>query len=540
MDDPPAFDILIVGSGPSGVQAAVEATRLHAKVALLDIGHTEDRFSELIPPDPFWKLRQSDPKQSEYLLGDPSYFLESQSRPGANLTPPRLHMLRGAHELFPVESSNFVPLQSTSAGGMGVSWGANVFTYSATELERIGLPPEAMSRYYSEVAADIGVSGCAHDDTRSRIAGAIPLQPPLPLDSNARSILRNYERARTQINRHGLALGQSAMAILSQPLGERQPNPLTDMDYYGDAGQSVYRPQRTLGELRRLPNFHYFPQRLALAFDEPDSGVVRLLYRDLTTNHCDHISARRLVLAAGAINSGKLALNSLSADGGRLGILSNENIWIAAINLSMLGREAADARYSLSQLAAVVDLDDPKYGECAVAQFFSFRSLLYSRMLDRVPLPPALGLLFLRLIATAFTCVNVHFPDVPDSRKFIELKGKGEHARLHASYDMPPEQQCVNRRTEKKVRRSLRWLKCLTLGVIRPVNGTSIHYAGTLPFSKTARPFTCDSTARLHRTAGVYVADGSTWNFLPGQGLTFTLMANARRVAQDVVESLSR
>jgi hypothetical protein len=36
----------------------------------------------------------------------------------------------------------------------------------------------------------------------------------------------------------------------------------------------------------------------------------------------------------------------------------------------------------------------------------------------------------------------------------------------------------------------------------------------------------------------VYAGDGASWNFLPAKGLSFTLMAQALRVADNVLRSL--
>jgi choline dehydrogenase-like flavoprotein len=74
--------------------------------------------------------------------------------------------------------------------------------------------------------------------------------------------------------------------------------------------------------------------------------------------------------------------------------------------------------------------------------------------------------------------------------------------------------------------------------IMRPPAGASIHYAGTLPFGNDDVPLTCKATGRLRGSANVYVADSSTWRFLPAKGLTFTLMANARRVAAEVASTL--
>jgi choline dehydrogenase-like flavoprotein len=61
--------------------------------------------------------------------------------------------------------------------------------------------------------------------------------------------------------------------------------------------------------------------------------------------------------------------------------------------------------------------------------------------------------------------------------------------------------------------------------------GASVHYAGTLPMSDTPHPGTISPDCRSHDFENLYVVDGSTFPFLPAKNITFTLMANAARVA---------
>ena len=61
--------------------------------------------------------------------------------------------------------------------------------------------------------------------------------------------------------------------------------------------------------------------------------------------------------------------------------------------------------------------------------------------------------------------------------------------------------------------------------------GGSVHYCGTLPFSPDGGEWTCSLDGRLRGFENLWVADGSTFAFLPSKNLTFTLMANAARIA---------
>jgi choline dehydrogenase-like flavoprotein len=65
---------------------------------------------------------------------------------------------------------------------------------------------------------------------------------------------------------------------------------------------------------------------------------------------------------------------------------------------------------------------------------------------------------------------------------------------------------------------------------IRPM-GSSVHYSGTLPMSAQRRPWAVSPACQSYDIDNLFIVDGSVMPFLPAKNLTFTLMANAVRVA---------
>jgi choline dehydrogenase-like flavoprotein len=49
--------------------------------------------------------------------------------------------------------------------------------------------------------------------------------------------------------------------------------------------------------------------------------------------------------------------------------------------------------------------------------------------------------------------------------------------------------------------------------------------------SATPAPLTCSPDCRSHDVENLYFADGTSFPYLPAKNLTFTLMADATRVA---------
>jgi hypothetical protein len=510
---------------------------------MVDVGIDDDRTRALIPSGSFEEVRRSDPEQFCYFIGDITAETLTGVRAGAQLTPPRAFAVRDAEKLAPMVNHNFSPMRSFALGGLGAAWGTGCQTYNDYELARAGLAGTTLGSFYDEVALDIGISGATEDDTAGEFLRCRPIQPPQPLDTNARVLFSTYMARRRAVIERGLLLGRPSIAMLSEPIEReglrRGANRLDDMDYYSDETRSLYRPRYTVKELLRRDNFRYVGSSLALAFHDEEDGV-RLTCRNVSTGTTSELSADRLILACGAIGTTTLVLRSLGCFDERVPLLSNPYHYIPTVNLPMLGRTAANRRHSSSQLTGV--LSPQRHPEdTLLVTFFSYRSLLLFKLVKEMPLPPALGLLAARLLQTALTIVGVHHPESPSSHKWMALRRSGEDGVLETSYDLSDDQQRDIREHLSQTRSVLLALRCIPFGLVDPGNGSSIHYAGGLRITEDARDLLGTTPlGRLHAAPNVYIADSANWLWLPSKGLTFTLMAAARRVAAAVTTDLRR
>ena len=541
MSDSQLWDAIVVGSGPGGGQAAQVLLEKGLRVALFDIGFEDQKYAPKIPNHDFSTLRQTDLSQRYYLLGEDCLerVLSSQNSVAPHLTPPRTHMIERMQELFPIQSvgEDLSLLQSTGRGGLGVSWGANCFEFDAQELDKIGLPVQEIQEIYKALSKDIGVSGPAHSDIHRFVSPQSHLQSPLDLDGNSSKIYSEYKKKRLKLNSLGFYLGPSVLAVLTESKGHRQPNLYHDMDFWTDQGRSVYRPQFTLEKLIENSNLTYFPQHLCLKIKTQSDGTTRIKFFCLKDQTEREYHARKVILAAGAINSAKVVLNSKNDFETELPFLCNPNHWIAGINLKTLGKSVPDRRHSLSQLTAVKErTDDEK--DYLVAHFYSYRSLLMYRLVKEVPFDPFVSLQLFRLLLTSLTVINLHFSDHGHDKTRFKLLDQGPHGTLQFKNEGNKKRRDEDRAEEEAFLKNLLSLWIVPMKVRRPPRGSSIHYAGTLPRTDAETPYGTKPSGELWGFPGVYVADSSSWRFLPAKGLTFTLMANARRVAQELLKSI--
>ena len=529
-------DAIVVGSGPSAVHAAYPLVEAGLTVRMLDVGNRDTTYADLIPDGPFSELRRTDPDQHRYFLGDDLEGIGFGSTgAGAQLTPPRQHVSRDTERLQPVASRSFFPLQSLAEGGLGGAWGAGSPPFSAADLAGFPIALEDLQPHYEVVADRIGVSG-ARDDLMPFLGPMFALQPPVETDSSGESILRRYATQRGALNKTGMFLGHPRIAMLSRPHRGRLANRYWDMDFWSDAGKSVYRPQWTLDELRTFSNFSVVSRRLVRSFEERTTGEVVVTAANVDGSGTEQHRARSLVLAAGTLGTTRIVLRSLDHVNRRVPIVCNPHSYAALLNLNTLGKPLRDDRHSMAQFC-LVHAPQGHTRPFTVGHFYSYRSLLLFRLIKDTPLPVRESLKIMRHLSPSLGALILQHRDAPSPSKYCSLAG-GDDAPLDIEYSLSAREQQQIDDVEAEITRGLRRLRCIKLKTMRPGHAASVHYAGTLPMSATDEELTTDREGRLHRTKRVYIADGSVFPSLPSKGLTFTMMANADRIGCHVSRTL--
>jgi len=531
-------DVLVVGSGASAVNAAYPLVAAGLRVRMLDVGNRDEVYEPLVPTAPFSTIRRTDPNQHRYFLGDrfEGVALDRVSV-GAQLTPPRQHVPRDTARLTPVVSRTFSPLESLALGGLAAAWGAGCPPFVDVDLAGFPITHADLAAHYEAVAERIGISG-ARDDLTPFFGDLHAMQPAVTSDTNARCILRRYERRRPALNRAGFHLGQPRLAMLSRDHRGRAANPYFDMDFWSDHGRSVYRPRWTVEEMLGRANFEYRPGLLVERFRESGDGLVEVAARDVTSGAREPHRARALVLAAGTLGTTRIALRSLDAHGVRVPLVCNPHTYAPMLNLHMLGKAGDDRRHSMAQLCFAYA--SAPGASATVGHLFSYRSLLGFKLLRESPLAYREGVRVIRLLLPSLAIVLMQHADAPGEGKHCVLRpGRDDRPdTLEIEYAPSGTEEERIERTERAIARCFRRLGCICLRRVRTDHAASAHYAGTLPMTAEQRALTTEPGGRLRGTRAVYVADGATFPRLPSKGLTFTMMANADRVGTHVRRDL--
>jgi choline dehydrogenase-like flavoprotein len=524
---------LVVGSGPAGAMAAQTLVEAGVSVTMLDVGFDVPEKRAEVPNRDFLDIRHHLEDQYRYLIGERAEGVPWGAGDRDNqITPARLHMAHAVDSLAPVVSASFRPFESLGYGGLGIGWGLGCWQFSTSELVAAGLHPHQMTDAYREINRRIGITGAWDDVAPYALDPGDTYLPPPCLDRVHTLLLERYRRRRQELRRSGFSLGRHPLALLTRDLGQRHAHRYHDMEFYADLDHSAWRPWMTIDTLRRGGRLKYREHALVTRFSERDDGI-QVNYLDLDSGRHASTGCRRLIIAAGALGSARIVLRSTAAQVTRLPLLCNPYAYIPCLLPQLVGHAPERQRLGLAQLAIVHDRDGDN-SDLAIGALYSYLSLMLFRIIRQAPVNFRDAARIMRYLMTGFAIMGLQFPDSPDVGKFVRLE-RSDSSRtgdqLRAEWREQADVAADRKARRDRFRAFMRKLGAYPLRTIDPGPGSSIHYAGTVPFSEAPLPGRLRPDGRLHGTRAVFVADSAGFRYLPAKGHTWSIMAYAHLTA---------
>lgn len=523
-------DIAIFGSGPAGVSAAYPFLETGLKVTIFDPGAA---VGAPPPGDSYLSMRTSDPAQWRHLIGPDFEALEKLDELSPKFRVPRLkHAFEGYLDRYRIECENAVVHGSLASGGLSNAWGAGVSCFDESDLAAFPIKSSDLALSYRRIAERVGLSGTSNDDLSSFFGSEVPLQASLPMDETISALFDAYRRAPDVAIGQGVRIGRPRNAVLSEPVGDRHGCKLCGQCVLGCARRSIYHSQFDLEALASRKNFAFVPglfaETLAIEGETPVMTCTRLQDRRTV-----RVRARKILLACGAVGSAAIAKRALSA-GGSSRLLSNPVAIFALCLPAKLGHVVPARFFGLSQLSFSLsrhgeeDLFGNLYGShgLPISDFvrrspFGRRSSI--RLFKALMPSVVIGMIWLH---SKYSQNMLHFPT--DGR--IVLAG-GAAPNLAAQFEQ------ARTIIARVFRRYGAWMIPKTFTIGPPASDS--HYAGTLPMSSAPRTGECDRDGEVLGLPNVHVVDGAALPAIPAKPHTFTIMANADRIASRLAARLT-
>lgn len=526
---------LVVGSGATGVHFAQTLLDRGETVELVDVGFErpvaplpDANFSEL-------KERHSDPQR--FFLGDDgdAVVYPSPLAKPYGFPPSKSYVFRRPAGVDMVERG-FAPVVSYARGGLAEAWTGGSYELRDEELSDFPFDGTALRPHYATVADRIGITAL-EDDLRHFSPLTASYLTPLPMDAHSAWLHERYDRRRLQLNTSGFFLGRSRVAVLSSDRAERRSCGELGRCLWGCPRGSLYAPSLTLAQLQTHPNFTYRPgfvvQRVLLSPTRRAEGVVAV---PVQGGSAVHFRADRVILAAGALATTQLYLQTLAAAGQHdvalPGLMDNRHVMIPFVNLRRIGSDVALASYQFHMLAMALGTGDWRsdvHGQITALKAASVHPIVHA-----LPFDLRTSLRVFRRMRSALGVANIWLADSRRSGNIARLQHEADgSSRLRLEYAEDGHDLVATRDAIARTRRALAVLGCMApSGMVKILpRGSSVHYAGTIPMSTSDCEHSTRADGSVRGIAGLFVVDGAGFPWLPAKNVTFTLMANATRIA---------
>jgi len=533
--------VVIVGAGASAVHIAATALEMGRRVVMLDVGRP--RTPHALPGASLNELKQRLDDPVAYFLGDKydALILPSHDSEYYGLPPSKSYVFETAPgQEF--EARGFEPLSSFAAGGLAEAWTGGAYAFNAGETEAFPFEWSALHAAYGEVARRVGVSGVTDDALSRFFPEHDGLLPPIELDAHSDQLLRAYNDKRERLARqHNAFMGRARSASLSRDHAGRSACTRSGRCLWGCPTGAFYTPSLTLQACRQSPAFEYVANVVVEHFVCDDANrVTHVVGRHANTGEEIRREVGELVLAAGALGSSRIVLESTLRAGERVelkGLMDNRQVHMPFVNLARLGRQYDDRSYQYHQLAVGAPGERPF--DYVHGLITTLTTAMIHPLVQTLPLGVRASTALFKNLHAALGLMNINFADTrrDENRLALEVGADGRSQRLLISYT--PESGEAQR-IDPMVKRFREFL--LALGCVAPPHmtrlrpmGASVHYAGTLPMLADGGDLTTDRAGRVRPFANLIAADGATFPALPAKNLTFTLMANATRIAHEAL-----
>ena len=528
--------VVIVGSGASGVHFAWSVLSKGYDVVMLDVGRVKPTVVR--PQDSFLDLKQRLDDPVRYFLGRDYEAVVYPGSAGEYYgSPPNKSYVFSTPPAFATRTSGFAPLTSFAQGGLAEAWTAGAYPLDDADLNEFPFRFRDLEPYYVEVANRIGVTGVADD-----LARFFPvhdgLMEPLRLDRHSALLLERYDRQKKTFSRDlGCYMGRSRVATLSAEHHGRQACSYLGRCLWGCPTGSLYTPLATLEACRQLPNFTYTPnvyvRHLRVG---PRRQISSAVVESADGRERTEIAGDRFVLAAGTLSTSKIYMRTVKEETGETivlrGLMDNRQILVPFLNLSLIGRRYDPDTYQYHQVA--MGIDAPALPGYVHAQITTLKTALIHPIVQNLPIDLRTALTLFRTVRAGLGVLNINLRDDRRQDNCVTLGGNRPGApELVIRYAPPASEPELMKRALRIVRTALRRLGCVVppgMSHIRPM-GASVHYAGTIPMVSAKGPHTATPECQSSEYENLHFVDGTTFPSLPAKNLTFTLMANAVRVA---------
>jgi choline dehydrogenase-like flavoprotein len=528
-------DFVVIGSGPAAIAAVSALVRLGRPVTVLDVGRELEKvqtnsLAELASQQKSeWSsatLQSISPQRSVQEgrkdLGHAKLSYGSAYSFGGSNSPLKLLWKKGK------------PFNhSLAKGGLSNVWGSSILPMRAADMQDWPISLTDLEPHYKAVAEFVPNTRSGAD-IDSILPSYSSKSHRIPLSSQARFLLKDLKSNRDTLRKSGIHFGGSRLAISAEGDSHRKSCNLCGRCLTGCPYRLIYSSAHSLDDLLASPLVTYLPGRFVERVESSNDTVI--IYGHHTTDSSSFsIIAARVFLGAGVLPTANIVLSSLPAEKRRVRMLDSQYFIYPIFRFSSAPFTESEEKHTSAQL--FMEIDDPSISPYLVhIQLYGHSDFLVNE----------LEATFLRIPMRWKWFRKNFIGRLMVAQGFLHSSHSGSiDLELISSHNGQTSLSASCNPSLLAFRKVIRigW-KLLTSGLkIRaiplfpglkfPDPGASYHSGGSFPMSSPPVGSQTDILGRLKEHPRLHIIDASVLPSVPATTITFTVMANAHRIATE-------
>lgn len=515
----------VVGSGPSGIACARALLAAGEPVTVVDVGRWDDAA--------FAAAR-------ELAAGEPESWdpaLVERCRGASN--PRVIKTLFGSDfayaldELATYDQTHASCTISFARGGLSNVWGAGMLPIAADEFAGWPIGAEEMAPHYRAAAELARIAG-ADDGLSLRYPFYAPPDPPLRPSRQADFLLSRWRRHGAALAARGYRFGRSRLAVRTLDARGARGCRACGLCLTGCPYGAIWSSREALEELRGQPGFEYRHGLRVTSVAEAAGPRVRLSCRAEDGGGPVVLEGRRVFLAAGALATLKIIASALEEASLELRLEYPPYFLLPLLSVFCAPGPESERTHTLSQL--FVHLRDPRIADADLhLSVYTFNAIMKKRVEEVLRAEPLRRVAARRLLGRLVAIQGFLPSQVAPGIRVVTHRPPGQEARIALEGRTGP---AVRSRIQRVALGLLRNARCLGLLPLLPllergVPGDGNHAGGTFPMRARPGRLETDRLGRLPQLRAVHMVDASVLPRIPAGPPTYTVMANAHRIAAE-------
>lgn len=515
----------VVGSGPSGATAAKALLDRGRAVTMLDGGARLDDERARIAA----ALAAAEPE-----AWDPALVARLRNpldKPGLKLSfGSDFPYARGAAS--GLEEHGTRTLLSLAKGGLSNVWGAAVLPAPVEDFDSWPLAAAEMAPHYAAAGALLAVAA-GRGELEDLFPFHVPPRPPAEPSLQARALLARLRERAEPLAAAGVRFGAARLAVRTEDSADGRACRRSGLCLSGCPYGAIWNSAQAVAALERRPGFRYEGGLRAVRVESGPGGAV-VHARRLSDGAALRFEGERAFLACGPLATARVALASLDPGDRELTLRFQPYFLLPAALLANVPGTETERALTLAQV--FLELRDPAVSRRLVhLQVYTRNEFIADRLARAARWAGPFAGLVRRRFSGRLLAIQGYLHS--DEAEGVRLTARREGGEVRLVLRARPEENLRRRvrAAAAKLRGLTRELGFLPLTPLLEVGtpGDGNHVGGIFPMRKNPGEFETDRLGRLPGLDRVHLVDSSVLPSLSAATLTYTVMANAHRIASE-------